>query len=52
MYDSITDLLTKFKTDCRDGVTTFIQARSTAMPYLILFLLVFMLGLMVSCVIS
>jgi hypothetical protein len=45
--------LAKRKNDCGKAEPTSIQRRNTAaMPYLILFMLVFVLGLVVSCVIS
>jgi hypothetical protein len=42
----------KSKADCGEGAAASIQASAAAMPYLILFLLVFLLGLLVSCVIT
>jgi hypothetical protein len=52
-YGSIAALYPKGNSDCGTAAATSIQhATRAAMPYLILFILVFVLGLVVSCVIS
>jgi len=44
--------LAKGKDDCGDAGSVSIQAPRCTMPYLIVFLLVCLLGLVVSCVIT